>query len=77
MYFINSYLQEEKKEEIWLSPMTKAPTPIDKSKNQRDNTKLRSHNDCGPTQDGQLGNDSHPTGMVKPVYGNFDSNFLP
>ena len=29
----------EKKEEIWLSPMTKAPTPTEKSKKQRDNTK--------------------------------------
>ena len=44
----------EKKEEIWLSPMTKAPTPTEKSKKQRDNTKkrhqkLRLHIDCGPT----------------------------
>ena len=30
---------KEKKEEIWLSPMTKAPTPIEKSKNQGDNIK--------------------------------------
>ena len=30
---------KEKKEEIWLSPMTKAPTPTEKSKKQRDNTK--------------------------------------
>ena len=30
---------EVKKEEIWLSPMTKAPTPTEKSKKQRDNTK--------------------------------------
>ena len=28
---------EEKKEEIWLSPVTKTPTPIEKSKKQRDN----------------------------------------
>ena len=28
---------QEKKEEIWLSPMTKAPTPTEKSKKQRDN----------------------------------------
>ena len=43
----------EKKEQIWLSPMTKAPTPTEKSKKQRDNTqrhqKLRLHDDCGPT----------------------------
>ena len=30
---------QEKKEEIWLSPMTKAPTPTEKSKKQCDNTK--------------------------------------
>ena len=29
----------EKKEEIWLSPMTKSLTPTEKSKTQRDNTK--------------------------------------
>ena len=33
------YPMHEKKKEIWLSPMTKAPTPIEKSKKQRDNTK--------------------------------------
>ena len=27
----------EKKEEIWLSPMTKAPTPTEMSKGQSDN----------------------------------------
>ena len=30
---------KEKKEEIWLSPLTKALTPIEKFKKQRDNTK--------------------------------------
>ena len=30
---------KKKKEEIWLSPITKAPTPTEKSKKQRDNTK--------------------------------------
>ena len=30
---------KEKKEEIWLSPMTKAPTPTEKFKKWRDNTK--------------------------------------
>ena len=29
---------EEKKEEIWHSPMTKAPTPTEMSKGQSDNT---------------------------------------
>ena len=37
-----------------LTSMTKAPTPTEKSKKQRDNTKnhhqnIRLHNDCGPT----------------------------
>ena len=31
-------LEREKKEEIWLGPMTKAPTPAEKSKGQSDNT---------------------------------------
>ena len=31
--------EEERKEEIWLSPMTKSPTPTEKSKKQLDNTK--------------------------------------
>ena len=49
---------EEKKTDIWLSPMTKAPTPTEKSKKQRDNIKkhhqkLWLHNYCGPTKDGQ------------------------
>ena len=30
---------EEKKEEIWLSPVTKTPTPTEQSKKQRDNIK--------------------------------------
>ena len=30
---------EEKKEEIWLSPITKAPTPTEKYKKQPDNIK--------------------------------------
>ena len=32
------YRLQEKKEDIWLSPMTKAPTPTEKAKKQRDNT---------------------------------------
>ena len=35
--FIVCFLKE-KKEEIWLSPMTKAPTPTEMSKGQSDNT---------------------------------------
>ena len=30
---------KKKREEIWISPMTKAPTSTEKSKKQRDNTK--------------------------------------
>ena len=44
---------KEKKEEIWLSPVTKTPTPTEQSKKQRDNIKrhqkLWLHNYCGPT----------------------------
>ena len=49
---------EEKKEEIWLSPVTKTPTPTEQSIKQRDNIKtppkIWLHNYCGPTWDGQL-----------------------
>ena len=31
--------QREKREEIWLSPVTKTPTPTEQSKKQRDNIK--------------------------------------
>ena len=31
--------RQEKREEIWLSPMAKAPTPIENSNKQRDNRK--------------------------------------
>ena len=30
---------KEKKEEIWLSPVTKTPTPTEQSKKERDNIK--------------------------------------
>ena len=52
------YNNKQEKEEIWHSPLTKAPIPTDNSKEQRNNTKvpsnIRLHNDCGPTQGGQL-----------------------
>ena len=35
---------QEKKEEIWLSPMTKAPTPTEKSKKHHDNIKNATKN---------------------------------
>ena len=54
--------------------MTKALTPIEKSKEQRDNTKNATKNFDYTTIADRLrtvswGNDSHPTGVVKPVYG--------
>ena len=66
--------KQEKTEEIWLSPMTKAPTPTEKSKKQRDNTKNATKNFDYTTIADRLrtvswGNDSHPTGVVKPLYG--------
>ena len=33
------FAAKEKKEEIWLSPVTKTPTPTEQSKKQRDNIK--------------------------------------
>ena len=35
----NAFLKQVKKKEIWLSPMTKAPTPTEKSNLISDNTK--------------------------------------
>ena len=50
--------KEKRKRKERLSPMTKAPTPTEKPQKQRDNTKmppkLRLHNDCRPTEHGQL-----------------------
>ena len=53
--------------------MTKAPTPTEKSKKQRDNTKNATKNIYYTTIAESLrtvswGSDSHPTGVVKPVY---------
>ena len=39
MFHYKAIKIEVKTEEIWLSPMTKTPTPTEKSKKQRDNTK--------------------------------------
>ena len=54
--------------------MTKSPTPTEKSKKQRDNNKKRQQNfDYTKMADGlrtvSWSNNSHPTGVVKPVYG--------
>ena len=64
---------QEKKEEIWLSSMTKAPTPTEKSNKERDNTKNATKNFDYSTIADRLrtvswGKNSHPTGVVKPVY---------
>ena len=53
--------------------MTKAPTPTEKSKKQRDNiTNATKNFDYTTTADRlrtvSLSNTSHPTGVVKPVY---------
>ena len=55
MVLIYKVEEKRKKEEIWLSPMTKAPTPTEKSKKRRDNTKITTKNfdytknNIGPT----------------------------
>ena len=52
------------------SPMTKAPKFNNQLTTQKHHQKLRLHNNCGPTFS-MVGwsNNSHPTGVVKPVYG--------
>ena len=50
------YYFQEKKEEIWLSPMTKTPTPTEKSKKQRGNT-----NTPPKTSNNRLYNDGENT----------------
>ena len=64
----------EKKEEIWLSPMTKAPTPTDMSKGQNDNTNnARKKFDYTAVADRlrtvSWSGYGHPTGVVNLVYG--------
>ena len=63
----------EKKEEIWLSPMTNAPTLTEKSKKQRDNIKHATKNFDYTTIVDRLRTvnwsySSYPTGVVQPVY---------
>ena len=64
---------QEKKEEIRLSPMTRAPTLTEKSKTQRENTKCHQNIDyttiAHRLRKVSWSKDSHPTGVVKPVYG--------
>ena len=64
-------MNSETKEEIWLRPMPNAPKPTEKSnKTLWQHTNATKTFDYTPTSDGQLGNDSHPTGVVNPVYEN-------
>ena len=46
-------ISKDKKEEIWPSPMTKAPTPTEMSKgkwqHKQRHKKVRLNSDCGPT----------------------------
>ena len=64
---------KEKKKEIWLSPVTKTPTPTEQSKKQQDNIKNATKNFDYTTIADRLrtvswSNSSHPTGVVKPGY---------
>ena len=43
MVHFKGHVMLETKEEIWLSPMTKARTPTEMSKEQNDNTKKKTH----------------------------------
>ena len=65
-------LKQEKKEEIWLGPITNAPTLTEKSKKQRDNIKYATKNFDYTTSADRLrtvswSNSSYPTGVVEPV----------
>ena len=74
MYTITFHKPLEKKEEIWLDLMTKAPIPTETSNKQYESTKVppktsitqRLRTDLGRSGGG---NDSHPTDVIKPVYG--------
>ena len=64
----------DKKEEIWLSPLTKAPTSTEKSKKELDNTKTPPKPSITQPLQTVLGRsvgviNSHPTGVFKPVFG--------
>ena len=63
-----------KKEEIWLSPMTKTPTPTEKSKGQSDNidnaTKKFDYTAVADRlRTVNWSNYGHPTGVINLVYG--------
>ena len=71
--YVNDCRVFEKKEDIWLSPVTKTPTPTEQSKKQRDNIKNATKNFDYTTIADRLrtvssSNSSHPTCVVKPLY---------
>ena len=63
---------KEKKKEIWLSPMTKPPIPTENLKIKGQHTNATKNFDYTTIADRlktvSWSNDSHPTGVVKPVY---------
>ena len=70
--FIYTKWCQEKKKDIWLSSETNTPAPTEKSKKQRDNIKNATKNFDYTTIADRLrtvswSNNSHPTGVVKPV----------
>ena len=69
VYVVNIAVSNEKKEEIWLSPMTKAHTPTEMSKGQSDNINNATKKfDYTAVADRlrtvSWSNYSHPTGVV-------------
>ena len=71
---VSGRILQENKKEIWLSPMTKAPTPTEMSKGQSDNTNnARQKFDYTVVADRLRTviwcNYGHPTGVVNLVYG--------
>ena len=64
---------EKKKKEIWLSHMTKPPIPTENSKTKGQLTNATKNFDYTTIADRlrtvSWSNNSHPTGVVKPVYG--------
>ena len=67
MKYVKSELRnKEKKKEIWLSPMTKIRKPKDNTQTPpKTSITQRLRTDLGRS----VGVTSHPTGVVKPVYG--------
>ena len=59
---------KEKKEEIWLSPVTKTPTPTEQSKKQRDNIKNATKNFDYTTIADRLGRSVGVTAVTQLVW---------